>query len=213
VYGLIGLKTHCKLALVVRREGQGIRRYVHLGTGNYNAQTARQYTDLSLFTTRAAVADDVSALFNMLTGYAVPPSFKRLVVAPFGLHERLLELIRREADRARRGEPARIVAKMNSLVDAVMIRELYAASQAGVQIDPLVRSTLLPAAGSGGPDNIRALGGGPLLEHGRCSPRRRTGPGSPPQGLDATQLRAPGGGPGGGPGLRQRLLEEVLGRG
>ena len=101
VYGLIGLKTHCKIALVVRREGQGIRRYVHLGTGNYNALTARQYTDLSLFTARADVADDVSALFNMLTGYAVPPTLKRLAVAPFGLQEKLTELIRREADRAR----------------------------------------------------------------------------------------------------------------
>src|SRR5262249_29318538 len=95
---------------------RGSRRSVHLGTGNYNALTARQYTDLSLFTARTAVADDVSALFNMLTGYAVPPTFKRLVVAPFGLQERLIELIRREADRARKGEGARILAKVNHLV-------------------------------------------------------------------------------------------------
>ncbi|MFL5357879.1 polyphosphate kinase 1 [Archangium sp.] len=139
VYGLIGLKTHAKVALVVRREGNGIRRYVHLGTGNYNPHTARLYTDLSLFTSRAEIADDVSALFNMLTGYAVAPQWKRLAVAPMGLHEKVLALIQREADKARRGEPARIVAKMNSLVDPTVIRALYAASQAGVEIDLLVR--------------------------------------------------------------------------
>lgn len=139
VYGLIGLKTHAKVALVVRREGNGIRRYVHLGTGNYNPHTARLYTDLSLFTSRAEIADDVSALFNMLTGFAVAPAWKRLVVAPMGLQEKVLALIQREADKARRGEPARILAKMNSLVDPTVIRALYAASQAGVEIDLLVR--------------------------------------------------------------------------
>jgi polyphosphate kinase len=139
VYGLIGLKTHCKVALVVRREGNGIRRYVHLGTGNYNMISARQYTDLSMFTARAQIADDAGALFNMLTGYSVPPSWKRFAVAPFGLQERLIELIGREAERAKRGEPSRIVAKMNSLVDPGVIRALYAASQAGVPIELLVR--------------------------------------------------------------------------
>jgi polyphosphate kinase len=139
VYGLIGLKTHCKVLLVVRREGAGIRRYVHLGTGNYNTYTARQYTDLSLFTAREELAEDVTALFNMLTGYADPPQWKRLAVAPLVLQQRVLELIDREAQRAKRGEPARIVAKMNSLVDPSTIRALYAASQAGVQIDLLVR--------------------------------------------------------------------------
>ena len=139
VYGLIGLKTHAKVALVVRREGNGIRRYVHLGTGNYNPHTARLYTDLSLFTSRVEIADDVSALFNMLTGFAVAPAWKRLVVAPMGLQEKVLALIQREADKARRGEPARILAKMNSLVDPTVIRALYAASQAGVEIDLLVR--------------------------------------------------------------------------
>jgi len=139
VYGLIGLKTHCKVALVVRREGDGIRRYVHLGTGNYNPTTARQYTDLSLFTARADIADDSSALFNMLTGYAEPPQWKKLSVAPFGLQDRVVSLIEREADRARRGEPARIVAKMNALVDPRVIRALYGASNAGVEIDLLVR--------------------------------------------------------------------------
>lgn len=139
VYGLIGLKTHSKVALVVRREGSGIRRFVHLGTGNYNPNTARHYTDLSLFTSRTEIADDVSALFNMLTGYAVAPPWKRLAVAPMGLQEKVLSLIQREAEKARRGEPARIVAKMNSLVDSTVIRALYAASQAGVEIDLLVR--------------------------------------------------------------------------
>ena len=139
VYGLIGLKTHCKVLMVVRREGTGIRRYVHLGTGNYNPQTARQYTDLSLFTTRAEIADDVTHLFNMLTGYSDTPQWKRIAVAPMGLQERILELIERESQRAKKGEPARIIAKMNSLVEPTVIRALYAASQAGVEIDLLVR--------------------------------------------------------------------------
>jgi polyphosphate kinase len=139
VYGVIGLKTHCKIALVVRRERDGIRRLVHVGTGNYNPQTARQYTDLSLFTAREEVAEDVAALFNLLTGYAEPPKWRRLAVAPFDLQERLLGLVRREGERARAGRPARIVAKMNALVDPVMIRALYDASAAGVEIDLLVR--------------------------------------------------------------------------
>src|SRR5262249_40767116 len=139
VYGLIGLKTHCKAALVVRREGTGIRRYVHLGTGNYNPNTARQYTDLSLFTARPEIADDITALFNLLTGYAEPPTWKRLAVAPFGLRDKVVQLIAREAERAKEGAPARIVAKMNALVDPVVIHALYAASQAGVEIDLLVR--------------------------------------------------------------------------
>ena len=139
VYGLIGLKTHCKVTLVVRREGSGIRRYVHLGTGNYNSATARAYTDLSLFTARAEIADDVTALFNLLTGYSTQPNWKRLAVAPTTLQSRILELIEREAQRARKGEPSRIIAKVNALVDPVVIRALYGASQAGVEIDLLVR--------------------------------------------------------------------------
>jgi polyphosphate kinase len=139
VYGLLGLKTHCKVSLVVRREPSGIRRYVHLGTGNYNQITARQYTDISYFTARESIADDVTALFNMLTGYAEPPQWKRLAVAPLGLQARVIQLIGREADRARAGEPARILAKMNSLVDPVVIRALYQASQAGVEIELQVR--------------------------------------------------------------------------
>jgi polyphosphate kinase len=139
VYGLIGLKTHCKVTLVVRREGNGIRRYVHLGTGNYNSATARAYTDLSYFTARTEIADDVTALFNLLTGYSTQPNWKRLAVAPTTLQTKVLELIERETQRAKKGEPARIIGKMNALVDPVVIRALYGASQAGVEIDLLVR--------------------------------------------------------------------------
>jgi polyphosphate kinase len=139
VYGLIGLKTHCKVCLVVRREGNAIRRYIHLGTGNYNPQTARSYTDLSLFTARPEIADDVSALFNMLTGLSDAPKWKRLAVAPMTLQDRVLFLINREAERAKKGEPARIVAKMNALVDPTVIKALYDASTAGVDIDLIVR--------------------------------------------------------------------------
>jgi polyphosphate kinase len=139
VYGLVGLKVHGKMALVVRREGQGIRRYVHLGTGNYNPQTARAYTDLSLLTARPEIAEDASALFNLLTGYADPPTWNRLAVAPYDLPKRVEGLIVREMERAKAGEPARIIAKMNALVDPATIRALYAASQAGVEIDLIVR--------------------------------------------------------------------------
>jgi polyphosphate kinase len=139
VYGLIGIKVHGKTALVVRREGEGIRRYVHIGTGNYNPQTARAYTDLSLLTARPEIAEDAAALFNLLTGYSDPPKWNRLAVAPYDLPTRVREAIEREAERARAGEPARIIAKMNSLVDPTTIRALYAASQAGVEIDLIVR--------------------------------------------------------------------------
>jgi polyphosphate kinase len=147
VYGLIGLKTHCKVALVVRREGESIRRYVHVGTGNFNPQTARQYTDLSLLTARPEIAEDATALFNMLTGYCEPPHWKRLSVAPFDLQAQIISLIGKQTERARRGEPARIIAKMNSLVDPSTIKALYAASQAGVEIDLLVRGICCLRAG------------------------------------------------------------------
>ncbi len=170
VYGLIGLKTHCKVVLVVRREDTGIRRYVHLGTGNYNPNTARQYTDLSLFTARPEIAEDVSALFNMLTGYAEAPLWKRLAVAPLGLQERILELIGREAQRARQGEPARIQARMNSLVDPAVIRALFDASQAGVEIDLLVRGICCLRPGVPGvSDRIRVTSVvDRFLEHSRA---------------------------------------------
>ncbi len=139
VYGLLGLKTHAKAALVVRREGGRLRRYVHLGTGNYNPHTARLYTDLSYFTSRADIADDTSSLFNLLTSCTAPATWQKLIVAPLGLHERVLGLIEREAAFARAGRKARILAKMNSLVDPDVIMALYRASQAGVEIDLIVR--------------------------------------------------------------------------
>jgi polyphosphate kinase len=139
MYGLLGFKTHAKVLLVIRKERTGLRRYVHLATGNYNQQTARVYEDLSLFTAREDIGEDATAFFNMLTGYSAPLRWNRLIVSPLGLHESVLGLIAREAEHARNGRPAQIVAKMNSLVDADVVAGLYAASQAGVEIDLLVR--------------------------------------------------------------------------
>ncbi len=139
MYGLLGLKTHAKVLLVVRKEKTGLRRYVHLATGNYNQQTARLYEDVSLFTAREDIGEDATALFNLLTGYSAPPRWNQLIVAPLGLHEAILGLIARETEHARAGRPARIVAKMNSIVDADVISALYTASQAGVKIDLLIR--------------------------------------------------------------------------
>ncbi len=133
-YGVTGLKVHAKIILVVRREPGGIRRYVHLGTGNYNERTARVYTDLGLLTADEDIGRDASGFFNTITGYSEPPAFSRISVAPLGMRDRIISLIRREADRARSGQPAWIMAKMNSLVDAKIIRELYSASSAGVAI-------------------------------------------------------------------------------
>ena len=155
VYGGVGLKTHCKASLVVRREGDAIRRYVHLSTGNYNPITARTYGDISLFTAREAFADDTGALFNLLTGYSAPPSWKRFTVAPLGLAERIVELIERER---MYGHSGRIVAKMNALVDPDVIRALYRASQSGVSIDLLVRGICCLRPGIPGmSENIRVL--------------------------------------------------------
>ena len=139
VYGLLGLKVHAKTALVVRDEPDGIRRYCHLGTGNYNSKTARTYEDLGLLTCDEEVGDDLTHLFNFLTGYSRDVGYRKLLVAPHGARERLLELVAREAAAARRGEPAAITMKMNSLVDTPMIDALYEASQAGVDIDLIVR--------------------------------------------------------------------------
>jgi polyphosphate kinase len=166
VYGLMGLKTHCKVALVVRREAHRIKRYVHLATGNYNPSTARIYGDISYFTARDAYADDAGALFNLLTGYSSPPSWKRFDVAPLGLQERIVALIEREAGLGARG---RIVAKMNALVDATVIKALYRASQAGVQIDLIVRGICCLRPGVPGvSDNIRVISiVDRFLEHAR----------------------------------------------
>src|SRR5262252_152263 len=139
VYGLLGLKTHAKAALVVRREKDKLRRYVHLSTGNYHPATARLYTDLSLFTVREQIGEDTTALFNLLTGYSAPAKWNALVVAPLGLHEAVLGLIRREAEHARAGRPSGIVVKVNAVVDRDVIEALYHAAQAGVPITLLVR--------------------------------------------------------------------------
>lgn len=169
VYGMVGLKIHCKCSLVVRREGSALRRYVHLGTGNYNPQTARLYTDLSFFTDREEITADVALLFNTLTGFGLTPEFNRLLVAPFHLHARLQEYILAEAENARRKKPARIIAKLNSLVDQTTIDNLYRASAAGVEIDLILRGTCCLVPGVPGlSENIRVRSiVGRFLEHSR----------------------------------------------
>jgi len=139
VFGFLDLKTHCKVSMVVRQEGQGLRRYVHLGTGNYNPTTALSYTDIGLFTADEAIAEDASALFNLLTGYSQGHPWRRLIVAPNDLHRRTIELIDEQAQRAREGRPSRIFAKLNAIVDHRVIESLYRASQAGVPIDIVAR--------------------------------------------------------------------------
>src|SRR5699024_8407849 len=135
VYGIVGLKTHCKLSLVVRQEPDGLRRYCHVGTGNYNPKTARLYTDLGLLTCDPDVGQDLSRLFNQLSGYAPRSRFQRLLVAPRSVRTGLVERIDREAQIAREGRPAWIRMKVNSIVDEATIDALYRASQAGVQVD------------------------------------------------------------------------------
>lgn len=139
VYGLVGLKTHCKLALVVRKEADGIRRYVHVGTGNYHPDTARHYEDLGLLTADPVLTADVSHLFNLITGYSRRSAYDALIVAPQDMRERIIELIRRQAGLAKGGRPARIIMKLNSLVDEAVIDALYEASGKGVPIDLIVR--------------------------------------------------------------------------
>jgi polyphosphate kinase len=158
VYGLVGYKTHCKICLVVRQEADAIRRYCHLATGNYNVRTAGTYSDLGLFTCRESFGQDLTELFNLLTGYTRPQKFNQLLLAPTGLREHFVACIRRETEYARNGDPARIIAKVNSLTDPALTDELYNASQAGVQIDLIVRgmcslSPGLPKIS----DNIRVI--------------------------------------------------------
>jgi polyphosphate kinase len=171
VYGLVGLKTHCKALLVVRREAgeERLRRYVHLCTGNYNPTTARLYTDVGVLTSSLRIGQDVSRLFNVLTGYSEFPTWRKLAVAPIGLRDRVLELIDREAAHARKGRKAQIIAQMNSLVDPEVIRALYRASQAGVKIDLIVRGICcLRAQAPGISENIRVVSiVGRFLEHSR----------------------------------------------
>ncbi len=163
------VKTHAKVALVVRREADGVRRYVHLSTGNYNSSTARLYTDIGLFTSHREIADDVSHLFNRLTGFAPGTSYKRLLVAPEYLHTALIQLIDGEIAAAQAGKPARIIFKMNQLEEDVMIAKLYEASQAGVQVDLLVRGICCLRPGIPGlSDRIRVISIlGRFLEHSR----------------------------------------------
>jgi polyphosphate kinase len=169
VYGLPGLKTHTKTALVVRKEGEGIRRYVHIGTGNYNTRTARLYTDFGLITCDEALGADVSELFNTLTGYSRQREYRRLIVAPSNMRGRIMALIQRETANARAGHGGRIIAKMNAVVDPQIIDGLYEASQAGVQIDLIIRGICCLRPGIAGlSDNIRVLSIiGRFLEHSR----------------------------------------------
>jgi polyphosphate kinase len=168
-YGLVGLKTHSKTALVVRRERGGIRRYVHIGTGNYNAKTARLYTDLGLLSCDEDLGADLTDLFNSLTGYARGGRYRKILLAPSNLREKVLELIGRTAERHSTRRPGRIVMQMNSLVDAACIRALYAASQAGVEIDLIVRGICRLRPGVPGvSENIRVRSiVGRFLEHSR----------------------------------------------
>ncbi|MDQ3685595.1 MAG: polyphosphate kinase 1, partial [Acidobacteriota bacterium] len=169
VYGLLGLKTHCKLALVVRQEGETLKRYVHVATGNYNPTTSRIYTDLGLFTADEEIGADATNLFNYLTGYSRYADYKRLLVAPVNLRERMTEFIEREAAHARNGRPARIIAKINSLTDLKIIRSLYAASQSGVNIDLIVRGICALRPGVPGLSesiSVRSIVGR-FLEHSR----------------------------------------------
>lgn len=169
IYGLVGLKTHSKIALVVRREEDGIRRYVHLGTGNYNDSTAKLYTDCGIFTCKESIGEDATAVFNMLSGYSEPLAWNELALAPYWLRDKFLRLIRREMKNAKQGKEARIVAKMNSLCDPEIIAALYEASSCGVKIDLIVRGICCLRVGiSGVSENIsvRSIVGN-FLEHSR----------------------------------------------
>ena len=169
VYGLVGLKTHTKTILVVRQEKNQIRRYVHVGTGNYNPKTANLYTDLGLFTCREDLGTDLTNLFNLLTGYSRQKSFRKLLVAPINMRDRMIEMIQREAEHSRKGVNGRIVAKMNALVDPPIIQALYAASQAGVKIDLIIRGICCLRPNTEGlSENIRVISVvGRFLEHSR----------------------------------------------
>ena len=158
VYGVVGLKTHTKTTLVVRKEGDRIRRYVHIGTGNYNPKTSKLYTDLGILSAREDLGADLTDLFNFLTGYSRQSNYRRMLVAPLTLRQGMLKLIEREIDHVQAGRPGRIIAKMNSLVDAEMIRALYRASQAGVEIDLIIRGICCLRPGVPGvSDRIRVL--------------------------------------------------------
>jgi polyphosphate kinase len=177
IYGLLGLKTHSKVALVVRKEGDGIRRYIHLGTGNYNAITALLYEDLGMFTCDPEIGADATDLFNYLTGYSNINDFRKLLVAPLNLRKRITALIRREIEHQKAGQEGHLIFKMNALVDQPIIQELYRASQAGVKIDLLVRGICCLRPGIKGiSDNIRVMSVvGRFLEHSRIFYFRNAG--------------------------------------
>lgn len=169
IYGLVGLKTHSKITLVVRKEEDEIRRYVHLGTGNYNDSTAKLYTDMGMFTSKTRYGEDATAVFNMLSGYSEPLVWNKLSLAPLWLRGKFLSLIEREKEHAKNGRPARIIAKMNSLCDPGIIEALYDASEAGVEIDLIVRGICCLRAGIKGlSEHIRVRSiVGTFLEHSR----------------------------------------------
>jgi polyphosphate kinase len=169
-YGIVGLKTHAKICLVVRREGSGLRRYVHMGTGNYNPSTARIYTDFSYFTDDPDLAEDASDLFNYLTGYSEQEEYHELHVAPLALREGIVRLIEEQTEKAQKGEPSRITCKMNNLTDPRIIESLYEASQAGVRIDLVIRGICCLRPGLEGiSENIRVVSlVGRFLEHARA---------------------------------------------
>ena len=169
VYGLVGLKTHCKVAMVVRQEGEGIRRYVHMATGNYNYVTSSAYEDIGVYTCDEAIGADATDLFNFLTGYSIQPSYRKLWVAPVNLRQKLEGLIQREIDHAKNGIEARLIIKVNALVDLQIIRLLYQASQAGVKVDLLVRGICCLKPGIKViSENIRVISVlGRYLEHSR----------------------------------------------
>ncbi len=168
-YGLAGLKTHTKTALVVRKEGDGIRRYAHIGSGNYNSKTARIYTDIGLFTCSPSLGADLSDLFNALTGFSRQRLYRKLIMAPGNMRSRFLEMIAREAKHASEGRGGRIIAKMNAIVDTEIIEALYSASKAGVEIDLIVRGICCLRPGVPGvSDHIRVVSiVGRFLEHSR----------------------------------------------
>ncbi|MEQ9094593.1 MAG: hypothetical protein RLN63_10850, partial [Miltoncostaeaceae bacterium] len=169
VSGLTGLKTHAKLAMVVRREGDRVRRYVHIGTGNYNPSTARLYTDMGLFTCRDDLTEDVADLFNHLTGFGRPPSYRAALVAPVHLRDGIIREIDRVAEAHASGTPGRVVMKMNSLIDGPVIEAIYRASRAGVPVELIVRGIagLRPGV-PGVSDNVRVVSiVGRFLEHSR----------------------------------------------
>ena len=188
VYGIPGLKTHVKCVLVARREGDGVRNYVHIGTGNYNPKTARIYTDFGLFTADPEIGDDIAEMFNYLTGYARPSGYRKVLVAPFNLKEGIVGEIERTIEAHSPERPARIRMKMNSLLDPPRIRALYRASQAGVEVDLNVRGICALRPGVPGvSENIRVVSVvGRFLEHSRIYSFERPG-----ETRDLHRLRRP----------------------